>query len=239
MEQEKDKRNNARWVLAKKARIKMAHEETYTDCLIRDISLKGLSVVMPERLCRDEYAKVSIMLSDDLTLEVEVWVVWHKAVEGSALCGLYFSKIRDMDKEKIYQFVQKNYPQEVVGKWWDIDPAERTEVMSEHVAIEDRRVFNRFPVAVPVDVLDVNTGEESKAYAMDISAKGVGLVLDEEKLSCPREVEMWLHIPDKGEPLYNRGSVAWTNVLENGKQRVGICLEKADLMGLSRVLRTK
>jgi hypothetical protein len=51
---------------------------------------------------------------------------------------------------------------------------------------------------------------------------------------------MWLDIPDQHEPLYTRGEVAWSQTLpDTGQQRLGIRLEKAELMGLARVLWMK
>jgi hypothetical protein len=48
---------------------------------------------------------------------------------------------------------------------------------------------------------------------------------------------MWLNIPDRGEPLYTRGRVVWSKMWEPNKYRLGINLEKADLMGMARILR--
>jgi hypothetical protein len=49
---------------------------------------------------------------------------------------------------------------------------------------------------------------------------------------------MWLKVPDKGEPLYLRGEVVWSRLEEADKYHCGVNLEKADLMGISRVLRS-
>ncbi len=102
--------------------------------------------------------------------------------------------------------------------------------------MEDRRVFDRFQARFPLRLLDLDTNKEIDAQAEDVSAKGVGFETDEElKLHAP--LEMWLRIPDKGEPLYTRGKVAWSKRLEPNKFRVGVNLERADLMGISRLLR--
>jgi hypothetical protein len=70
----------------------------------------------------------------------------------------------------------------------------------------------------------------------DVSAKGLGLVAG-EALAPLTPLEMWLNIPDKGEPLYVRGEVAWSKKLAADQYRIGVNLERANLMGLSRVLR--
>jgi c-di-GMP-binding flagellar brake protein YcgR len=100
----------------------------------------------------------------------------------------------------------------------------------------DKRVFERFSVKLPLRCLSRNSSREFPAQTNDISANGIGLVT-EENLSAQTPLEMWLAIPDKGQPLYTRAEVIWSNMLETNKYRVGVRLEKADLMGLSRVLR--
>lgn len=103
---------------------------------------------------------------------------------------------------------------------------------------EDKRIFARFPVAFPLRFLNSDTNREGEARACDISAKGVGLLVAEE-LQPRTSLEMWLSIPDKGEPLYTRGEVIWSERTEVNKYRAGVELERADLMGMSRVLRFK
>jgi len=103
--------------------------------------------------------------------------------------------------------------------------------------MQDRRIFGRFPARFPLRFIELATNKEGQAQTVDISAKGVGLVVDRE-LSPRTPLEMWLDIPDHHEPLYTRGEVvACSNSLEPNKYRVGVELEKADLIGMSRVFR--
>lgn len=100
----------------------------------------------------------------------------------------------------------------------------------------DRRTFERIPVKLPLKFLALGLSKEGLVQTHDISAKGIGLLTDEELLpNTP--LEMWLQIPDKGEPLYATGKVIWSEMIEPNKYRGGVSLEKADLMGMSRVLR--
>ena len=101
----------------------------------------------------------------------------------------------------------------------------------------DRRVFERFPTKMSLRFLNLNTGKEGYAHTRDFSAKGLGLVTSRGVV--PRSLlEIWLDIPDKGEPLYTRGEVVWSKCLAPEQYRIGVSLERADLMGLSRALRT-
>lgn len=115
--------------------------------------------------------------------------------------------------------------------------------------MEDRRVFERINTKLPVKFLDPTNGREGRADTVDISANGLGFVtggfvnaglLANEKLSSMAPLEIWLDIPDHHEPLYTRGEVVWSQTLpEAGQQRIGVRLEKAELMGLARVLWIK
>lgn len=101
--------------------------------------------------------------------------------------------------------------------------------------IEDKRVFARLPVTMPVKFMNTEMNAEGEALTQDISAKGIGLMIN-RKIKPNTSLEMWLTVPDKGEPFYTRGEVIWS-IPEADKYRIGVNLERADLMGISRVLR--
>ena len=103
---------------------------------------------------------------------------------------------------------------------------------------EDRRVFERISAVLPVRYLDTQGSNEGRASTVDISANGVGMVV-EQPLAAHTPLELWLAMPDRGEPVYSRGEVAWSVPAAGGRCRVGVKLEKAELMGFSRVLRAK
>ena len=101
---------------------------------------------------------------------------------------------------------------------------------------KDRRVFERIPVCRAVRLLDVYTSSDMDTTTCDLSAKGLGIV-SKEYLEPNDRLEIWLDMPDRKEPFYTRGKVVWSRWQDTGKYRVGICLEKAEFMGMSRVFR--
>ena len=105
--------------------------------------------------------------------------------------------------------------------------------------MEDRRGFERINTKIPLRFLKPTNGREGTADTVDICANGLGLVTN-ENLSAMTPLEMWLGIPDQHEPLYTRGEVIWSEPLSStGEHRVGVRLEKAELMGLARILWIK
>ncbi len=103
---------------------------------------------------------------------------------------------------------------------------------------EDKRIFARFPVNLAMRFLDLFTNQEVQAEALDISAKGIGFITATE-LKPLTPLELWLKVPDKGDPFYTRGEVVWSEMIRPNQYRTGVNLERADLMGISRVLRAR
>ena len=226
-------RRYVRWILHKNAKFKIGPAgPPYTDCVITDLSFKGARINTHVKLPRDSFMQVTIILAENVVLNVEAWVVWHKTVDGINSYGLFFSKMHDHDKEKIYRFICSSYPNQLNEKRW-CEPSQEEKGGRD---MEDRRIFQRFSVERPLKFLDMESGSEGQAMTLDISAKGIGLVSGSE-LKPRAALEMWLDVTDKQEPIYTRGEVVWSKRTESGNFTSGINLEKANLMDLSRLLR--
>ena len=100
----------------------------------------------------------------------------------------------------------------------------------------DRRIFERVNVGLPVTVLVSGTDVEFDGESCDVSARGLGVVCG-RAADIGSAVEVWLKMHSRKDPFYTRGIVSWTRALDDGKQRLGIVFEKTQLMGLSAVLR--
>lgn len=105
--------------------------------------------------------------------------------------------------------------------------------------MEDRRIFARIEIRMPLRFLDPASGREGEVETVDISANGVGFITN-ERLSGRTPLEMWLKIPDQHAPFYTRGEVVWSKDLPHEvRQRVGVRLERVEFMGLGRTLWLK
>lgn len=227
-----EKRKYPRWKIDNHAQIKLEDALTPMPCTLHDLNFKGARISLVQRLAADTFFKLSIILSEAFIIQVEAWVGWHKPVDGHNIYGLYFTKISDKDKEKIYSFMRQHYPKEIHRQWWNgMDEKEGGETM------EDKRIFQRMTAKLNVKYLDLESSREGEARTCDISAKGIGLVSGSE-LKARVPLEMWLKVPNRDEPLYTRGEVVWSKEVSPTEYRSGINLERADLLGLSRALRT-
>jgi hypothetical protein len=114
---------------------------------------------------------------------------------------------------------------------------ERSKTMNDSdYEYRDRRLSKRFAAKMSLRFLNLNTGKEGYAHTRDFSAKGLGC-LTSHNVKPRSLLEIWLDIPDKGKPLYARGKVAWTKCLAPERYRIGINLEKANLIGLDHALQ--
>lgn len=227
-----EKRRCPRWQVDNRVKIQLEGALTPMPCTLHDLNFKGARISLAQRLAPDIFFKLSIILSEAFIIQVEAWIGWHKPIDGHNIYGLYFTKISDRDKEKIYHFMRHHYPKEMHRQWWNgMDEKEGGETM------EDRRIFERLTAKLSVKYLDAHSGSEGEAETCDISAKGIGLVSGSE-LKAHVPLEMWLKVPDREEPLYTRGEAVWSEEVSPTEYRSGINLERADLLGLSRALRT-
>lgn len=229
-----ERRQINRWQADKETKIKLEGAEVSAKCHLKDINLKGAQISLAMRLPKDTFLKLSLFLTEDSILNVEAWVAWQRTIDGHYVYGIYFSRINDADKEKIYQFIRRYFPEQLTQQWWQ--GLEKGGETMQKEKFEDRRVFERFPANFGLRYLDVSSHSEGRAQLRDISAKGIGMVTN-ATLTIRAPLEMWLEVPDNGEPFYSRGEVVWSKPVSANEYQVGVNLEKADLVGLSRITK--
>lgn len=232
-----ERRRCKRWHIEKEVLIKLEGAEKHTRCIINDIHFKGARLTLKLHLSVDNFLKMNIMVSEGFAFDAELWVAWHRRVADHNMYGVVFSKIKDQDKEKLYQYVRTYVPDALRTQCQGGEADTKGGVPMQNGTPEDKRIFARFMVNYPLQFLNLGTNKEGDGETMDVSAKGIG-VTTAEALSPQSQVEMWLKIPDKGQPFYTRGEVVWSKMVGPFNYRSGITLEKADLMGMSRILRT-
>ena len=239
-----ERRRLIRWQINRQAKFRLEQAVSEAFCQLKDINCRGAQIVINTKLPEDAAFRLNLRLSQECSFEAEVWVAWHKVINGVNHYGLYFSKIQDADKQKIYNFIYALYPNDLKKERRAGQPPgqfQETGVNIKNYAgeterINDHRIFERFPVHYSARFLNLDNGNEGVAQTVDISAKGLGLVCDQE-LPIQTALEIWLQVPNKGEPLYLRGEVAWTKASGLTNFHFGVQLEKAALMGISRFLR--
>ena len=102
------KRLLPRWKIAAPAKIKWQGYKDYVACEVRDLNMKGFSLAMTEKI-PEANARVELYFNEKYFFDIEISVTWHKEVEAKQIYGIRFLKVRDLDKEKIYQMMRENF----------------------------------------------------------------------------------------------------------------------------------
>jgi hypothetical protein len=100
----------------------------------------------------------------------------------------------------------------------------------------DRRIFERIPIELPLRFLDLASNREGLAQTHDINARGIGIITD-EKVLPDTSLEIWLQTSNNDVLLHTRGMVVWSKQIEVNQHRIGINLEKVELMRIAVILR--
>ncbi|MDD3345307.1 MAG: PilZ domain-containing protein [Candidatus Omnitrophica bacterium] len=228
-----ERRKLPRWKINESALLRLKYAVNDLYCQINDINHIGAQVTLHTKLPMNRIFKMNLRLSEKYTIEAKVWVAWHRVVNGSNHYGIYFKELKDASRDKINKFISAFYPNSltgITGTEGSGSEEEVDEIMGDH------RIFERFRKQVPARFIGLN-GKESMAETFDVSAKGLGLSTS-MALESRSNLEIWLDVPNSAEQLYTRGQVVWSKPGDDGTYKAGVELERADLMGISRLLRS-
>ncbi|MFA5092511.1 MAG: PilZ domain-containing protein [Candidatus Omnitrophota bacterium] len=228
----KDHRKISRWQINQLVTLKVGEAPNEVYCQVKDINSKGVKITLNTKLPQGSKFKINLRLSESCTVDAEVWIAWHKVLNGVNHYGLFFSKIKDLDKDKIFKFVNM-YRYGDLRQRPELDAHFEDDQGGEEM--NDHRVFERFQKQFSARFIGLD-GRERQAQTFDVSAKGLGLSTA-DKLESNTPLEIWLDVPHSTDPLYTRGQVVWTKLAGAMGYRSGVELERADLMGISRLLR--
>ncbi|MBN3038634.1 MAG: PilZ domain-containing protein [Candidatus Omnitrophica bacterium] len=98
---------------------------------------------------------------------------------------------------------------------------------------DDRRIFARFAVDFPAEFTLPGEQKGSSAECCDISAAGVGLVVD-YRIAPEMHLKLKLFV-DKQSIYDGLAKVIWSKQVHEGKWRAGLELANIDFMGLSKI----
>lgn len=101
--------------------------------------------------------------------------------------------------------------------------------------IKNRRINERVPVKLSLRLSELSLNINSIAQVRDISTEGIG-VLTAKELQTFSHLEMWLPIFHKDEPLYAKGEVVWSKMIEPDKYMAEVELKEVDPSGIMQVI---
>ena len=103
-----EKRLLPRWKIASPAKIKWQGSKDYVVCEVRDLNMRRFSLGMNEKI-PEASSRAELYFNEKYFFDIEISVAWHKEVEAKQIYGVRFLRIRDSDREKIYQMMKENF----------------------------------------------------------------------------------------------------------------------------------
>lgn len=98
-----------RWGIRAPVKIKWKDSDAYLACEVRDLNMKGLSLVMAEKI-PEGYTAAQLYFNEKYFFDIEMAVVWHKKEENNKhVYGMRFTRLRDQDKEKLFAMMKENF----------------------------------------------------------------------------------------------------------------------------------
>jgi hypothetical protein len=102
---------------------------------------------------------------------------------------------------------------------------------------EERRQTVRYDVALFVKMIHGLKGDETFVTSHDISANGVGLLVD-RPLMLGEIVDLTFVMPDNEDQVETRGMILWVCALEQNRYRAGVEITEQKLRPIPMVLRS-
>ena len=113
-----DRRVIPRWQIGRDARVKIGRAYGFEHCLVEDMNLKGMRLSLNRLMPAEPSIRLELALEEDCQVAVEVRAPWKKEIGGRFIYGLVFTKIRDEDRDQIYQYLSNNFRGQFQEKWW-------------------------------------------------------------------------------------------------------------------------
>lgn len=103
--------------------------------------------------------------------------------------------------------------------------------------MEDRRMFERFTIDLPVKFIDLKNNKEGTGRMVDLSASGGGMIITREQINPESHLDIWFSSDREKEPVHLSGKVVWSSMSEPELCKLGIQFEKVDFIRISQVLK--
>jgi hypothetical protein len=101
-----------RWQISAPAKLRWEGQNEFIDCEVINLNMRGFSAVIAQKIPRD-CRQLTIYFSEKYIFTVEISLSWQDESAGKNTYGAKFTRIRDSDKEKMYQMMRSDFPDRI------------------------------------------------------------------------------------------------------------------------------
>lgn len=118
-----ERRRYVRWSVTSPLRYKIQGSNLESMGLTKDISMGGIGAFILEELPQGSILDLILEIPDELRpIKTEGKLIWKKQIQREKreqfITGVFFTRLKDEDKEKIYRYVRENLSNEITKRWW-------------------------------------------------------------------------------------------------------------------------
>ena len=107
-----ERRMVPRWELNCQAQVRWEGREQFVPCEIKDLNYRGFKIRLNQEIPEGASALI-FRFSENFSINCTVKFAWSSQAEGKFIYGASFTRLKDADKERLYQFVLQNFPQSI------------------------------------------------------------------------------------------------------------------------------
>ena len=116
-----EQRQLPRWQVKREAKVWLPQRQEFSHCVIEDINLKGMCASFSKKLPQEQPVNFSLSLDDNFEfVKLEVNLPWIREENGRYVYGMFFNKILDADKDRIYQYITCHCSDQFKDRWWAV-----------------------------------------------------------------------------------------------------------------------
>jgi len=117
-----ERRIKPRWQINQGAELTVENGIKPIPCVVEDISFGGMCVSLRKKLFDDVFSNFKLALAEDLELNLNAQVVWRDEQYEKNIYGLSFNALGESGKNRIDQYLKKNFPVLLIKHLWkDLD----------------------------------------------------------------------------------------------------------------------
>jgi len=119
-ERMKDRRQLLRWHINKETNVRLEGQDRPFLCIVEDINIKGLKIYSRQQFAQQKDLSMYVDFGQDFAFDVKADIAWRRSLGAGYVYGLYFTRIKDADKERLNRLIFNCCSQQIKEHRWNV-----------------------------------------------------------------------------------------------------------------------
>ncbi len=114
-----ERRADPRWPINQGAELTVENGVRAIPCVVEDISHGGMCLSLRRNLFDEVFSNFRLALAEDFELDIGATVSWRQEQYEKNIYGLSFNRVDQSLRDRLDQYINKNFHGLVVKHWWE------------------------------------------------------------------------------------------------------------------------